>query len=181
MFYWVSIDPANRSGVAFWVRHDAGDNSGDRLLKTGIVRAMGNKGNYVVEAGGGGDKYESKLRTWNNVLLGQSAVAIEEGAGRFVSAVKAQALLRGYIRAVWDFTVLVRNDTTVLGNFHTINVSEWRRVIKEHYGVSWPKDSERCKALSVKLVNEHFGVNVSDDEADAVLIGVAARRMRLIG
>ena len=60
-----------------------------------------------------------------------------------------------------------------------INVSEWRRVIAEDQGVSWPKDSDRCKALSVQLVERIYGITVTADESDAILLGRAAIRMGL--
>ena len=60
-----------------------------------------------------------------------------------------------------------------------INVSEWRRVIAEDQGISWPKDSDRCKALSVQLVEKIYGLKITADESDAVLLGRAAIRMGL--
>ena len=58
-----------------------------------------------------------------------------------------------------------------------MNVSEWKRVIKEDQGISWPKDSARQKALAIKLVKDLYGIEVTEDEADAVLLGHAAIRM----
>ena len=59
-------------------------------------------------------------------------------------------------------------------------MSEWRRVIKESYGVSWPQNRESKKAFAVRLVHTAYGVDVTDDEADAVLLGHAAIRMGLV-
>ena len=165
---WISVDPANKTGIAFW--------SGSILAHTGILREVGSSGNYKLHVAKDGRKssipYSSKIHAWEDLCnTYYSGLVVEKGAGRFATAVDSQAMLRGYILACCD-------------SFHTqykqINVSEWRRVIREAYGVSFPANSKGCKELSKKLVKQEFGIDVSDDEADACLIGRAALRMRLL-
>lgn len=161
---WCSIDPANKAGIAFWVD--------GKLIRTRVIRKMGSKGKWLV----GNDVCPSRIGAWYFALNGQNVVVTEEGCGQFTTAVKSQAAIRGYIEAVCDGAT----DSGFVTRFLTVNVSEWRRVIKEAYGVSWPAKTERKKALSIQLVKEHFGISVTDDEADAVLLGAAALRMGLV-
>lgn len=151
---WLSVDPANKTGIALW--HDG------ELVNTFVMRPIGKKGGYVCC----GRKYPSRHAAHvEGALACIDAIVIEEGCGRFASAIKSQAEMRGYWRCACESLDIA---------FNVINVSEWRRVIRERYGVSWPATTERKKALSVALVKEHFCVDVSDDESDAVLLGAAA-------
>jgi len=58
--------------------------------------------------------------------------------------------------------------------------SEWRRPIKEHLGVSWPKKSEDQKRLAQQIVKKLYEIDVSEDEADSICIGWAAMRLGYI-
>lgn len=159
---WCSGDPAKGpSGIACW--------QGANLDNTLTIKKCGNKGRYHC----GGVIVDSKKEAWENALdwATGSQVFVEEGAGSFKTAIKSQGEMRGYIEHVCD---------AMDAEYTQLNVSNWRRVIKEMYNISWPVGREAKKALSVKLVKEHFGIDVNDDEADAVLVGVAAMRMRLV-
>lgn len=161
---WCSIDPSNRSGIAYW--------SDDRLVKTTVLRRVGAKGRYVL----GDDMCNSRWSAWCLALAKRELVVTEEGCGRFATAIKSQADIRGYIHAVCDFQSTLGTPKRL----EVVNVSEWRRVIKEAYGVSWPATTERKKSLSVSLVKQRFGIDVTDDESDAVLLGVAAMRTGVV-
>lgn len=161
---WCSIDPSNRSGIAYW--------EDGKLLRTDVLRKVGTKGKYSV----GDEMFTCRWAAWCFALHGQSMVVTEEGCGRFATAIKSQAGIRAYVDAVCDFYSFCGDYVS----FHVVNVSEWRRVIKEEFGVSWPATRERKKELSISLVKDRFGIEVSDDEADAVLLGLAAIRMRLV-
>lgn len=50
---------------------------------------------------------------------------------------------------------------------------------QEDQNVSWPRESARQKALNVQLVKKLYGKDVTEDEADAILLGRAAQRMGL--
>ena len=158
---WLSVDPANKSGLAYW--------EDDRLIDTTVLRKLGAKGRYTDTASG--VLYETQWDAWLSAIFQEEYLVCEEGCGRFATAIKSQSDMRGFIRAACMFKKTP---------FAVINVSEWRRVIKEAFGISWPATTERKKALSVQLVKSRFNIDVTDDEADAVLIGVAAMRMGLV-
>lgn len=158
---WVSIDPAKCSGVAAWV---------DRtLVSATFVKPRGAKGAYYV----GAEVYPSRLAAWHHVYVGAEAVVIERGFGGMATAVRSQGMHIG-----WHQCECARRQLPAPVE---VNVSEWRRAIREDCGVTWPKDSERCKVLSVQLVSRLYGRDVGPDEADAVLLGRAALRMGLLG
>jgi len=162
--FWVSVDPATKSGVAIW--------RGDELFKVDRLRPVGNSGKYVREDNESGIKYDSRIEAWKDLSdIAQYGIVVERGAGRFAAAIRSQGKICGYIEACCD----------LYGRpYVEVVVSEWRRVMKEDHGVSFPKDSKRCKALSRKLVKELYGLDVTDDESDAILLGRAAMRMRLL-
>jgi len=154
---WASIDPAKgKMGVAIW--YDA------KLIECCVIKPMGAKGRFYA----GDVVLESRRAALLYSMPSVTTVYIEKGAGGRPNIVDAQGWIRGYIEAVCDGF-----NTKVV----TVNVSEWRRVIKEDQGVSWPKDRCRKKALAVSLVNDLYGVDVTDDEADAILLGRACIRM----
>jgi len=159
---WTSVDPAKGpSGIANW--------RGSELDHTLTIKKCGNKGRYHC----GGVICDTKKEAWETSLdwATGSQVFVEEGAGSFKAAIKSQAEMRGYIDHLCE---------CIGAKFTQINVSNWRRVVKEMYGISWPAGRELKKAMSVKLVHEHFGIDVCDDEADAILVGVAAQRMLMV-
>lgn len=157
---WISVDPAKGvAGVAYW--------TGDNLNGTGVVKPRGGKGAFYV----GSQVWNSRYDAWWSVIGAADQVVMEEGAGGRVNIVKAQGWMRGYLQAICD------GHSTP---YKVINVSEWRRVIKESYGVSFPRDSVQCKILAQQIVKREYGLDVSEDEADAVLIGHAAMRMGIV-
>lgn len=162
---WCSIDPANTSGIAYW--------RGNQLVNTSILRKVGTKGKYSL----GSESIPNRFAAWCKAVGGCVFVVTEEGMGGFKTAIKSQSGIRGYIEAVCDY---LRTSGGFGHVFKVVNVSEWRRVIKEAYGISWPATTERKKALSVQLVKQNFGLDLTNDEADAVLLGVAAMRMGLV-
>ena len=157
---WVSIDPAKgKTGYAIWRE--------DRLIETGIIKKRGNKGQWYLNK----EIMNSEFDSFDKLLLYSDFCICEVGFGNRPLVIAGQAERRGYIRSICNALMI---------DYLEINVSEWRRTIKEAYNVSFPKSSDRCKELSVKLVEEHYGIEVTNDEADAVLIGVAAMRQKLM-
>lgn len=55
--------------------------------------------------------------------------------------------------------------------FHTIRPTVWRKLVGITQG---KKKREELKEAAIKLVMDQFEMNVNDDEAEAVLIGIAA-------
>jgi hypothetical protein len=156
---WLSVDPANKSGLAYW--EDA------RLVNTTVLRKVGATGKHTTS----GDMFTDRWGAWMYAINSQETVICEEGFGRFPAAIAAQGEARGFIRAACQSQKIP---------FIVVNTKEWGRVIKETFSISWPADTERKKALAVSIVWGKYGVHVTHDEADAVLIGVAAMRMGLV-
>lgn len=157
---WISVDPGTRSGLAVW--------AGAVLEATAVVRPIGKLGRWATLGG----EARGEAMAWNRVLGGADAVAVE-GCGF--------GLPRGALASLSRKIGGLERSAELAGvRFVEVNVSEWRRVVAEAWGCSWPRDSEACKRLAQSLVLEHFGRQVSEDEADAVLVGHAALRMRLV-
>lgn len=163
---WFSIDPASTSAIAVW--------SGSELKCSYILSKMGTKGNYKIIKEGGQIKMDSRYAAWQYLftLHRPSCVIMEEGFGKSTNAVKSQAELRGYVRCL--------SDSFSVDSFQAVNVSSWRRAIKDLYNVSFPKDSDLCKSLSRQLVEKIYGLIVTDDEADAILLGTSSIRSGMV-
>lgn len=67
------------------------------------------------------------------------------------------------------FFMCMANCTT----FEQLSPSEWRKIIQP---VGRPRKRQELKEWSIKKCVELFGIEVNDDEADAVLIGEAFSR-----
>ena len=134
------IDPANKAGVA--IVQDG------KLSVTCVARKIGTKGRWVIEQNGDTDQYDNQYQAFCDIIRYVDGVIVEEGFGRFATAIKSQAGYRDYIRCICDMFTAKGEPKS----FKVVNVSEWRRVIKEAYGVSWPVKSVAKKALSVQLV-----------------------------
>lgn len=52
--------------------------------------------------------------------------------------------------------------------------SHWRKVIKDKFNVTFGKSRQEQKNAAVQFVKQHFEVSPTEDEADAILIGLAA-------
>jgi hypothetical protein len=157
----ISIDAATASGVARW--------ADGQLVAAYTIKPRGKSGAYYI----GEQIVESELAAWRAVYSEVDAVVIETGYSGKAGPAGYQGERVGYHRAlcqVFELPPPIR-----------VNVAEWRRVIKEDCGVSWPADRARKKALAVALVKTLYGLGATDDEADAILMGRAAHRMGLCG
>lgn len=155
---WLSADLSKScSGLALWR-----DSS---LLSVACLRAFGAKGKHKFQ----GRAFDSDIEAWRAAFAGMSGdkgphvLVYESGLGHHMTTARILAEHRGGVLMLWR----------VFGAARAIevNVNEWRRVAREAWGVSWPKDGSACKALAVSLVREHYRREVTEDEADAVLIG----------
>lgn len=94
---------------------------------------------------------------------------------------------------VVEMTVIVRNATTqrelteLIGSirghclindiyFYRIRPTEWRKLVKKP-DEKLPKERNGLKFWSICTVKEKFGIEVKDDESDAILIGLAYIKM----
>jgi Holliday junction resolvasome RuvABC endonuclease subunit len=51
--------------------------------------------------------------------------------------------------------------------------SHWRSIIKNNYQVSFGRKRAEQKEAAVNFVSEHFNISPTEDEADAILIGLS--------
>lgn len=176
MNYWLSIDPAAKTGLAFF--------SGDRLFSVATLEPASaavrrkNKAAALVlsrltitDMGRSSTQFSTELSAWSWLLIGISAVVLEEGFGSSAKTVAQHAFRRGFIAAL-----CAARDIP----FHVVNVSEWRRVVGAANGFTFPRDSSQAKARAMELVEARFGQRVSDDEADAVCAGLWALQTRTV-
>lgn len=155
----ISIDAAASSGVARWCDGE--------LVTAYTIKPRGKSGAYYL----GTEIMRSELEAWRATYNQVDRVVIEAGYSGKAGPAGYQGERVGYHRALCQ----------VLGLPPPIkiNVAEWRRVLKEDQGISWPASRDRKKALAVDLVKRIYGLDVTDDEADAILLGRAAMRMGL--
>jgi hypothetical protein len=101
--------------------------------------------------------------------------AVERGKNR--SADRSLGRSLGYLEAVAD---------SIGATFVTVELSTWRRAISEEMAergtpITWPAGESKRVAIDVaRALYPQLGEGVTDDEAEAVLIGHAARRLRLV-
>ena len=157
---WLSIDPSKAgTGVAVW--------NGTELSRSFVIKPRGNKGAYYF----GDEVVKSREIAFTHMAMipdRETVCYAERGAGGMLNAVRAQGWMCGYIAAQLELHQVTLEE---------VGVSEWRRVIKEDQGVSWPASRDRKKALAIDLVKQLYNLDVCDDEADAILLGRACIRM----
>jgi len=162
----MSIDPATgKMGIAIWENNE--------LIDTFIVQKYGTKGKYKIINDNKKEIYNNYYEVIHTLIYftGIEYVFAERGFGARANVVNAQAHIRGYINAICDVNNVVYTE---------VKLSSWRRGIKDLYKTSWPRTSLEQKALACKLVKEKFNIDVSEDEADAILIGQYAILSRLV-
>jgi len=157
----VTIDCGNTTGLAYW--------NANELAYTAVLSKYGTKGKYKLVSKYGKEIFNNLSDAVYETISRCKLIIVEEGFGRFSAAIKSQTRYRTYFEALAE----TRNIP-----FKMINVSEWRRCIKDECQVTFPRDSKSCKKLAVKLAKELTGHIVSEDEADAILLGIAAQRTR---
>lgn len=180
-WHWISIDPAARSGFAFW--------AGETLIGFGTLRPKGDKGRWTVEfaahrdAPAGAEVFEvaepgrcsANVVAWERVfgMYEPRVVVMEHAYGPSTLAVASLADRRGFIRALAE-----RRGARV----EEINTGIWRRCARERWGCNWTSEGEpeRLKDLARSLVREHFDAIANGDEANAILVGHAALRTRVV-
>lgn len=172
---WMSIDPAEKTGLALW--------DGNKLVDVGTLRPASAReakalpedvraGGLVSALCGVAAVWSGKRTAWGTLLQGVAAVVAEESFGESPKTVSQMGQRRGYIEAVCDSLDVP---------FRTINTSEWRRVCGERLGQSWPAASKAAKQRSIDLVREHCdGLIVTGDEGDAYWVGRAAMWLGLV-
>jgi hypothetical protein len=176
----ISIDIGRGvAGVAYF--------EGESLLGSFIVRPKGAKGKYLQDkphpskpSTKTGIEFACKQDVWLDTLQGSGliqsmrpfeawdpfrGVVMEKAIGNRSNVINAQAEERGYLKCLCDQAGLA---TKVMGQ------AEWRRVVKEQDNFSWPAKGEDKKRAAVVLVRQIYHIDVTQDEADAILMGRAA-------
>lgn len=173
---WASIDPATKSGIAGW-RYDSDPQASD-LVGTVVLRPVGKSGWTMARDGRATGKAGHKPEhiVWREAVTALDVVVVEVGRGASRTADKSLAERRGYIRAICE-TQGVR--------YVEVELSTWRRAIADEMcergePLTWGVGDD-TKPQSLALVTRLYGLSgITSDEADAVLIGRAAMRLRLV-
>lgn len=173
---WASVDAALKlSGVALW--------DGLRLVEAFTVRPMGSKGQWAMWSHGVKiQTHERRWSAWGVALTGPGhamarRVILPAEHGGMRNSDRALGRACGYIEAVCDYIGAVSSE---------IELSTWRRAIVEEMAergtpITWPPGETKAVAIAVaRQLYPQLGADVTDDEAEAVLIGHAARRLRLV-
>lgn len=168
---WMSVDAAlNRSGVALW--------RGPDLLEAFTLRPMGVSGQWARWKEGKKLYSEPSRRdAWASACRAPTALvlAVERGAHR--NADRALGRATGYLEAVADWRRMAYAD---------VELMTWRRAIAEVMEargtpITWPAGESKTVAIAAaRALYPALGAAVTDDEAEAVLIGRAAMRLRLV-
>lgn len=174
--FWISVDPAAHTGVAAW--------RGSVLVEVATLEPVSKseakhygKGTLTVRGllKNGRERrvsyHRSDYAAWAMLLMGVSAVVVEEGFGPSAKTVAQHAERRGFIRAMCAARMIP---------FHVVNVSEWRKVVGQANGFAFPRESALAKARAMELIAPMIGSPVSDDEADAACAGLWALATRTV-
>ena len=60
--------------------------------------------------------------------------------------------------------------------FTTLSPTEWRKAVKKDFAC--PRKREEAKECAIKMVKDKYGIDVSDNQAEAILIGDALVEIR---
>lgn len=175
---WISLDPAALTGIVQW--------DGARMLSVATLRPPSKAERRerqlakpavamdVLVAGSSARVvvfYYDEITAWLWLLAGAQAVVAEEGFGPSKTTIKQHAFRRGYVAALCAQRGIA---------FHEVNVSEWRKVVGEANGFTFPRDTDGAKARAMELIEKRFGSAMSDDEADAGCAGLWALQTRTV-
>lgn len=186
-YEWVSVDPSkNATGIAVWDRYTPLYVGTLRPITATEIKATKKQGYSYTKQAFAFDQYDFRTAERSVEYLvdlhaalsfatchaARSMMVIEHSMGFAPKSVAEISWRRGYMAAL----VALQDGVTV-----EVNTSSWRKVVGETFDVSFPNNSELAKALALKLVKEHFNVDLGDrdDEADALLIGYWAARCRV--
>lgn len=158
---WLSIDPADRAGFACW----EGDHLINAVTLRPALRGEKKRGTMMLGASPMRSFYAA---IYMAIVIGEhKAVFIEESMGKSPKTVSQLGEFRGYVRAICDHAGVT---------YKAVNTSEWRSVVAGLYGLTFPRNTDDAKALSIKLAKDFCGLDLTGDEADAVNVGRWALR-----
>jgi hypothetical protein len=161
---YIAVDIGNKAGISVCNRN--ADNTVE-LVACGEARKVGTKGRYKCLDYTG----ESMLDAWVHLFdtYKPSHMVVERGFGNRPNVISAQSEMRGYLRALCE----INN-----AEYRQVNVSEWRRAVKDAFNVTFPNNTDAAKSLSLRLAKEQFGLDgITDNMSDSVMIAVACARL----
>lgn len=175
MARWLSFDPAALTGLCHWygatittVATLRGPTKAEAKVagsKVRMVDVLSRRGVRTALAFG------DELQAWSWILAGVTAVVGEEGFGPSPKTIKQHAFRRGFVAGLCAPRGIP---------FHEVNVSEWRKVVGEANGFTFPRDTDGAKARAMELIEARFTKGLSDDEADAACAGLWALQTRTV-
>lgn len=172
---WLSFDPAALTGLCQWDGYQITSVATLRAPSKPEVKRHGTKARIVDVLGWQGPRmalvFADECQAWGWVLSGVQAVIGEEGFGPSPKTIKQHAFRRGFVAGLCAMRSLP---------FHEVNVSEWRKVVGDAHGFTFPRQSDEAKARAIELVEARFRTGVSDDEADAACAGLWALQTRTV-
>lgn len=59
-------------------------------------------------------------------------------------------------------------------SYEIFSASHWRKILKDTFGVAFGRSRAEQKAAATAFVKKRFNADVTEDEADAILIGLSA-------
>lgn len=181
---WLSADIAEVTGLALW--------RGPDLIRTAVLRKRGEKGCYLFA----GVLHASEMLAWLEAFragatledrpmrLIVESVHVDFRLGKpLVKPALSLAKRHGRVEAWWKATSPERADPV------DVDVNTWRAVARQtlSHGAmapmewTWPKSGDDCKPVAQALVRQHYGLAVTGDEAEAVLVGHWALRTSAVG
>ena len=158
---WLSIDPAKGvTGIAEW--------EDSTLVSSYVIKKRGTKGAYYL----GRDILSSEFEAWDVALDGVEHVIYERAYGSRMNVAVAQGRMYGWI----EHACLSRG----IDRPKELHVKEWRRVIGEECSVTFSNTRDKAKATAISVVKQLYNIDPTEDECEAILIGRAALRLRMV-
>jgi len=159
-----------KSGVALW--------NGEQLVSAFTLRPMGTKGQWARwKEGVKVYAVPSRWSAWKLACGCSDALVLATERGPMRNADRALGRATGYLEALADWRRMP---------FADVELSTWRRAITEEMEangtpITWPAGESKVVAIAAaRALYPQLGAAVTDDEAEAVLIGRAAMRLRLV-
>lgn len=185
MTRWISVDLATTAGIAVWF--------GETLIDAYLLSTNKRQDKWTLESfyrpsPTRGFVAPSEFMIWRQLIMQPMNIegpiaarlpmptrglVIERGHGRNPVAIDSLARRRGYVTGLahaWG-----------CDNVFEVHQGTWRARAAKHFGEkSWPKASEAAKAKAVALVRQSWDVDVPPDTAEAIMLGVGAKALRIM-
>lgn len=170
---YVTLDPASfktgHLGVTVWW--------GRSPIEVGTIRAAGKSGVAYWENG----KAKTKVyKSWPAALVAQLHLArglpvIVEAA---FSAPKHPGAGLALSHAIGYVQALVESHRA---EFFLVTNGEWKAAAKDEWGITWPRNRDKAKALAARIASQKFGFDdVAVDCSDSLCMGPWVWRSKVV-